>query len=150
MSTTDQEEKRLQMLRFQKRLKGKQTTSESLFQQLLDSLGLSYKVEKGFYRNHKSFCFADFYLPKPYRIVIEIDGEYHLTPERKQKDLEKEQYLLERRYHIIRFFSHDVENNIDFVKEKLLNFIEEVKKANTSAWKRKDRPVLLAVEYNRD
>lgn len=112
-------------------------------------MGLKFKEQRGFFAKTKTFFIADFYLSKPYRVVIEIDGGYHRTTKQLLKDLAKEEYFNLRRYHVIRFCNEDVENNIAFVKKRLKKFLKQAIKANTSARLRKDRPVLLDITYER-
>jgi very-short-patch-repair endonuclease len=64
---------------------------------------------------------VDFYLPES-KIVIEADGDYwHNRPERKQKDIKKDQDLKSRGYKVLRFKEQDIKNNI----KKCMNLLKQ-------------------------
>jgi very-short-patch-repair endonuclease len=146
MTYTDNEfikEKQRLLSKYQLNMKRKPTPSESLFESLLIELGLKYKAQKGFFAGHKSFIILDFWLPRPYRVGIEIDGLYHNYPEVVLKDAAKEAYLKKRRFHLIRFKNEDLKD-MDLVREKLTAFIDKACKANKAHKLRKDREVLIS------
>ena len=64
------------------------------FEYILKELNLKYIKQKGWLSNLNSFIISDFYLPKPNRLAIEIDGLYHKTKEQQLKDNFKDNYLL--------------------------------------------------------
>lgn len=67
-------------------------------------------MQKGFYKG-EFHCIVDFYLPKPLKTCIEIDGGYHDTPKQKYKDYWKDKYLTEvRGFKVIRIKNEDVKN----------------------------------------
>lgn len=136
--------------RYGEKLRNKQTKAESLFGEILTKLELHFKAQKGLYKDHDTFCFCDFYLPRPYRVAIEIDGGYHFTPTQIRKDKKKEQYILGRRYHVIRFKNEDVEGRPEWVIERFQEFLKRALDANKAHRLRELRPVLLSVEYQRD
>ena len=49
------------------------------------------------------------------RLVIELDGGQHATV--KQKDIERDRYLLDNGFRVIRFWNNEVLGNIDGVLE---------------------------------
>ena len=57
---------------------------------------------------------ADFYCHKA-RLVIEIDGSQHYTPEGKEYDKFRSGILNQRGLHVIRFTNTDVDKNFDGV-----------------------------------
>jgi len=64
------------------------TKSEVIFTRKLEELGIKFIFQHVFL--HGDICgISDFYLPDE-RIVIEIDGGYHLDEDQKTKDLEKD------------------------------------------------------------
>jgi very-short-patch-repair endonuclease len=71
--------------RFRSRLLKNKTKAELRFESLLIELGLKFKVQKGLLDKSKTFAILDYYLPKPYRLAIELDGKYHDTPEQTIK-----------------------------------------------------------------
>ena len=50
----------------------------------------------------------DFYAKKP-KLAIEVDGEYHLTKDMQDKDLNRDNYLISIGIYILRFNNHDIE-----------------------------------------
>lgn len=85
------------------------TESEILFKKKLSLLGIKFIFQKAFIAGN-GYYIVDFYLPKPYKICIEIDGGYHNTPEQKRKDYGKNMYLKNRGFSVIRIKNEDVKN----------------------------------------
>ncbi|OGT28335.1 MAG: hypothetical protein A2Z17_01640 [Gammaproteobacteria bacterium RBG_16_66_13] len=50
---------------------------------------------------------ADFYCPRA-RLVIEVDGDIHVEPDRARHDAERTSWLEARGYRILRFMNADV------------------------------------------
>jgi very-short-patch-repair endonuclease len=97
------------------KLKKRPTISEIIFKNRLDSAGIKYMFQKGFIEGN-NFCIADFYIPKPYKIVIEIDGEYHNNSNQIKRDLNKDRYYKERGFKIIRIKNNEVSTyNLSFL-----------------------------------
>ena len=93
----------------QESLKINATNSEITFKNKLDLLGIRYLFQKGFISGN-GYYFVDFYLPKPYKVCVEIDGGYHNTIEQKYKDSKKDRYLIEERnFKVLRIKNEDVE-----------------------------------------
>lgn len=61
---------------------------------LLESLGEKYIFEKGFLTEIRFFL-VDFYLPKPRKLCIEIDGGCHVG--REKYDAERDEFLRTKR-----------------------------------------------------
>lgn len=102
-------EKQQRILKFAAQLKKKPTQSESDFMAKLDQAGIKYMFQKGFIKGSAS-CIVDFYLPRPHRLCIEIDGGYHQTDEQKSKDAWRDNYLTnERGFKVIRILNSEVE-----------------------------------------
>lgn len=55
-----------------------------------------------------SYFVADFYLPKQ-GVIIEIDGEYHLSEEQQKKDRQKDIAYQTHGFHVVRIFNKDVD-----------------------------------------
>ena len=49
------------------------------------------------------------------RLVIEVDGEYHLTYDMQYKDLNRNHYFSSIGIHILRFSNKEIEYNINTV-----------------------------------
>lgn len=62
-------------LRYLKVLRNRPTRSEKDIQRLLNELGVKYIFQKGFVKPFHRI--VDFYLPRPHRIIIEVDGKIH-------------------------------------------------------------------------
>lgn len=91
-----------------KELKKKATNSELIFKKRLENLNIKYMFQKGFIVGN-GFYIADFYLPKPYKTIIEIDGEYHLSEKQIEYDKRRDLYFKNRRIKTIRIKNEDVE-----------------------------------------
>src|ERR1700752_2662790 len=81
--------------KYKKELIKKATKSELIFKDRLKKAGIRFIFQKGFIAKNYH-CIVDFYLPKPYKICIEIDGGYHDTEQQKKKDYSKDLYLKSR------------------------------------------------------
>lgn len=89
------------------KLKQNVTESELKFMDRLNQHGIRYLFQKGFIKGDY-YCIVDFYLPKPYGIVIEIDGEYHEDVKQIARDKRKDQYLASRGFKVIRINNSEV------------------------------------------
>ena len=56
----------------------------------------------------------DFYAKK-LKLAIEVDGEYHLTKDMQDKDLNRDNYLNSIDIYILRFNNHDIEFDLENV-----------------------------------
>lgn len=54
------------------------------------------------------------------KIIIEIDGGQHNTPENLEKDNARTEFLKSKGYRVIRFWNNDIKDNIKGVYENLL------------------------------
>lgn len=77
------------------------TSSELYIQSLLSKLPYKFIPEKGFIKGDY-YCFVDFYLPKPLKVCLEIDGGYHNTTKQQARDKRKTKYLESRGFRVIR------------------------------------------------
>lgn len=96
------------VLNRRRKLLSKLTEYELRFAQRLRGVGILFIEQKGFIQGD-GYCICDFYLPRPRRIVIEIDGEYHAEPDRRRKDYAKDRYLQSRGFKVIRIPNHEVD-----------------------------------------
>lgn len=83
------------------------TKAELIFKDRLDKAGIKYIFQKGFIAGN-NFCIADFYLPKPYKTVIEIDGPYHNLINQIRRDANKDLYYIGRGFKVIHINNKDV------------------------------------------
>ncbi len=73
----------------------------------------------------------DFYCPE-LRLCIELDGEVHNTPEAKQKDSERTEFLKYNKIHVLRFKNEEVDKNIETVIERIRMYIEKIKSTGSA------------------
>lgn len=113
---------------FARELRQPQTPAEATLWRHLRNRNLTYK----FRRQHPvAFFIIDFYCAKA-KLLIEIDGDSHLTNEQQEYDAARTEYLEELGYKVIRFTNNDVRYNIHAVVNEIIkcveNRIEEIKK----------------------
>lgn len=75
----------------------KQTEEEIIVENILKELNIYYIKQKGFIAKCYSCYIADFYLPKPNKLVIEVDGKYHSVEKRRIADYYRDKFFLEER-----------------------------------------------------
>jgi very-short-patch-repair endonuclease len=109
------DEKRKTLFGRLKKLRENATESELIFKSRLDDAGIKYIFQKGFIKG-RGYCIVDFYITKPYKMCVEIDGGYHNTYEQKSYDKWRDGYLKERGFRVIRIKNEDV---LDFDLSKL-------------------------------
>ena len=80
-----------------------------------------------FRRQHPvNLYIADFYCHK-FKLIIELDGDYHDQEEQKQKDEVRTEVLRLNDLKIIRFKNEEVEQDINQVLTTIKNKIEQLK-----------------------
>jgi very-short-patch-repair endonuclease len=97
---------------------GYRTDIEAITEEALQNMEIDYEFE---YRIGRYSI--DYYLPQ-YAIAIECDGEYwHRN--REEKDAEKDKYLEERGFTVLRLFGPDIRDDIQsLLDKKLLPLLE--------------------------
>ena len=58
------------------------------------------------------------------KIIIELDGGQHNTPEIIEYDKNRSKYIEQKGYKILRVWNNDIDNNLEGVYEWLLKFFE--------------------------
>ncbi len=112
----------VKIFQFAEDLRKNPTESESIMWDILKSEAY---VEYRFRRQHPISKFiADFYSHK-LRMVIEIDGGYHLRHEQREYDSFRDSDMKEFGISVIRFSDNDVINNSSLVTERLSHFINK-------------------------
>ncbi len=97
-----------------------QTVAETTLWHALRTQQTGFK----FRRQHPIDRFiVDFYCAKA-KLLIEVDGEFHLEPEQEEYDKVRTEYLEELGYKVIRFSNNDVRHNIDTVANQILQTVE--------------------------
>ena len=54
------------------------------------------------------------------RLIIELDGGYHRRGSNKQNDFERDKYLRNQRFTILRFWNNEIDTKLSKVREKIL------------------------------
>ena len=62
---------------------------------------------------------VDFYIPS-FALIIEIDGSQHYEERGKQSDSERDKFLSEKGFHVIRYSNSDINKNFEAVCKDIL------------------------------
>ena len=109
-----------ELLRISRTLRKKQTPWEhKLWQYLranrLEGVQFKRQVRLGNY-------IVDLYCASK-KLVIELDGGQHSEQDTAKRDKEKEQYLRNQGYTVLRFWNNEIDQNFDGVLEEIRNKI---------------------------
>ena len=85
----------------------------------------SNKLGVHFRRQHVIGAYIVDFVSLKNHLVIEVDGEYHLSPEQQLLDSERTRYLEQKGYRVIRFTNYQIMNNLEFVMSKLIRALIE-------------------------
>ena len=102
-----------------KELRTNQTEAEKILWQKLRNRNLGYKFVRQYVFDNKFIL--DFYCSEK-KLVIELDGGQHNSPEILKTDKIRTEYLEEIGYTVLRFWNNDIDNNIEGVFEELEKF----------------------------
>ena len=106
-----------------KNLRTNPTNAEKLLLDRLICEKVRFIFQKGFIAQN-AFVIVDFYFPKPSKLCVEIDGNYHLSPEQQKKDAWRTNYLESvRGFKVIRFTNDQINTDINTVIEKILSIL---------------------------
>lgn len=94
--------------KYRKDLMLNRTNTEKVFAYILSKLAVTYKEQYIVY-THRSFYIVDFFLPV-HRIIFEVDGKQHLTPEGLAKDNIRDSTLATLGFTVKRFRNIEVYN----------------------------------------
>ena len=104
---------------YAKKLRNNPTKAEKILWDKLKRNQLGVK----FRRQHPIYLYiADFYCHEK-KLVIEVDGDYHLEKEQKENDKLREEDIKDFGLKIVRFTNNDVLEKIDVVIEKIKQMI---------------------------
>lgn len=104
------------------KLRKNQTLAEKILWQALRRRNL--KGHK-FRRQHPIGKYiADFYCHSV-KLVVEVDGSVHDTPESKERDAERDQEMIGYGLCVLRFTNDQVNNKLEWVLENILQVIVE-------------------------
>jgi very-short-patch-repair endonuclease len=102
--------------KYRERLIANATPEENIVREYLDSHGIKYVFQKGFLQPFHRII--DFYICKPYRIILEIDGGYHNNPTTKHFDAYKDKTW--GRFQTVRLTNNQI-NNAEY--KQVLNYV---------------------------
>lgn len=98
-------------LAINKELRERATTAELKFKHIaeLKHLHLKFQYRINIYakRRIKKFYFADF-CDIRYRLIFEVDGGYHSTPEQQRRDLKRTRDLVKAGYKVFRITNEEI------------------------------------------
>ena len=97
----DSRERQSRGSKYRRELQAKKTPSELHVEALLGELNIRFQDQKVMFAGDM-LLLADIYLPKPYKLVIEIDGEYHNTQKQQWRDKYKDEYYRSRGFGVMR------------------------------------------------
>ena len=66
------------------------------------------------------------FLCKDIKLIIEIDGGQHNTPENILTDAQRTQFLQSKGYKVIRFWNNEIDNNLEGVYLELEKIFQEL------------------------
>ena len=105
-------EERLKIIR--RALRSNATSAEAALWKYLQKSQLRGRK---FRRQHSIGTYVvDFYCP-PEKLAVELDGEVHSDPGRREYDAEREVYLRDQGIRIVRFENKEVFENLEIVLE---------------------------------
>ena len=97
---------------FRKKLRSQGTSAEAFLWTFLQQRKLEGRKIR---RQHSIANFiVDFYCAEE-RLIIELDGKYHMNPTVEEKDAERTKILEELGFRVIRFENRSVFDNLDWV-----------------------------------
>ncbi len=117
-NTKKYKEKEIRNAKYVKILREKATDEELLFKDYLDLVGIKYIFQKGFIANN-FHCIVDFYLPKPYKVCIEVDGGYHDNKMQIIKDKRRDEYLKSRYFSVVHIKNKELVDDFEHIKKEL-------------------------------
>ena len=79
-----------------------------------------------FRRQHPMFGYIPDFVCLSHRLIIEIDGGYHLEEEQAQEDEERTQQLNQQGFVVMRFTNEEVLHHIDDVLEEIIETLEDI------------------------
>ncbi len=96
------------------------TEAESVLWNYLsgDKLGVHFR------RQHPVFGYIPDFVCIGQKLIIEIDGGYHLAGEQPELDAERTQWLNKAGFHVLRFTNEEVLSDIDSVLEEISDMID--------------------------
>ena len=96
------------------------TEAESVLWNYLsgDKLGVHFR------RQHPVFGYIPDFVRIGQKLIIEIDGGYHLVDEQPELDAERTQWLNKAGFHVLRFTNEEVLSDIDSILEEISDMVD--------------------------
>ena len=96
------------------------TEAESVLWNYLsgDKLGVHFR------RQHPVFGYIPDFVCIGQKLIIEIDGGYHLADEQPELDAERTQWLNKAGFHVLRFTNEEVLSDIDSILEEISDMVD--------------------------
>ena len=110
-----------QSLEYSKELRKNMTNAEQILWHYLRNrqlAGMKFRRQEAFDKYILDFvCYE-------HKLVIELDGSGHLEERQKEHDIERDKFIEQNGYKVIRIFNNDIINNINGVIDYILQNIE--------------------------
>ena len=109
------------LLQQAKRMRSQPTEAERTLWKYLkgNQLGAHFRQQ------HPIFDYIPDFVCLSRRLIIELDGDYHLTEEQQRKDEERSRWLATKGFTVLRFSNDDVFLRLHFVLDKIRNKMKE-------------------------
>lgn len=117
------------------------TNAEIDFKHKLDLFKIRYVFQHRIDYNN-TFIIADFFI-ESIKMVIEIDGYYHKIQPQKNKDIQRDAYLKEKGYKVLRVLNEDVDS---FEIKHIVKHFKEKRALKVSKQAKKESKLNAAIE----
>ena len=108
------------------KLKKNATRAEKIVYDYLSDNDVKFIFQKGFISG-SNYVIVDFYLPKPYKVCIEIDGGYHNTTKQQHRDRNRDDYLInERGFRVYHFLNSQIYKNVQVLDKIIHHEFDEI------------------------
>lgn len=111
-----------QLLRYAKENRKNPTEAESLLWQYLahEQMGVHFRFQ------HPICGYVPDFVCLSRKVIIEIDGGFHLTDEQSMMGVERTHYLEQEGYRVLKFTKDEVLGNLDGVLDKICDTLEKI------------------------
>ncbi|MEG9327288.1 endonuclease domain-containing protein [Salinimicrobium catena] len=113
---------------YRKKLRNHSTPEEAFLWKYLQQKKLEGRK---FRRQHSILNFiVDFYCPEE-KLIIELDGQYHMNSTAEEKDAARTRKMEELGFKVLRFENRSVFENLDWVLEEIKNNFKPPRPSDT-------------------
>lgn len=113
------------------KLRKNATVAEKRMKAIITDLDVAFRFQKIFQKGpgrNKPYFIVDFYIKKPYKVIVEIDGQHHYKEPQFSYDRYRTKYLEEKRgFRVVRFANKKVLNEPELVRTELSAILEKRK-----------------------